>query len=82
MVVASSMQLLRRLVMDNEFLALFPSSVVRSARGVRVLHVTVKERWQPIGILTVKHRTLSPLAKLFIDCARSVVRDGELNATA
>jgi hypothetical protein len=31
---------------------------------------------------TVKHRTLSPLAKLFIDCARSVVQDSELNATA
>jgi DNA-binding transcriptional LysR family regulator len=82
MVVSSSMQLLRRLVMDNEFLALFPRSVVRSAQGVSILPVTVKARWQPIGIMTVKHRTLSPLAKLFIECARGVVQESHLNTTA
>lgn len=75
MVVASSMQLLRRLVMENEFLALFPRSVVRLSQGVRILPTTVKARWQPIGIMTVKHRTLSPLAKMFIECAQSVVRE-------
>lgn len=82
MVVASSMQLLRRLVMDNEFLALFPSSVVRSSQGVCVLPVTVNAQWQPIGILTMKHRTLSPLAKLFIECAHSVVRESQAEAVA
>jgi DNA-binding transcriptional LysR family regulator len=82
MVVTSSMQLLRRLIIDNEFLALFPSSVVRSARAVRILPVTVRAPWQPIGILTVKHRTLSPLANLFIACAQSVVQDSSLNRTA
>lgn len=81
MVMSSSMQLLRRLIMDNEFLALFPGSVVRSAHGLRVLPVTVKARWQPIGILAVKHRTLSPLAKLFIECAHSVVQEGHPNTT-
>jgi DNA-binding transcriptional LysR family regulator len=75
MVVASSMQLLRRLVMENEFLALFPDSVVRSAEDLCALPVAIKARWQPIGILTVRHRTLSPLAKLFIECARSVVQE-------
>jgi DNA-binding transcriptional LysR family regulator len=75
MVVASSMQLLRRLVMENEFLALFPASVVRSARDICILPVTIKAKWQPIGILTVQYRTLSPLAKLFIECAHNVVRD-------
>jgi DNA-binding transcriptional LysR family regulator len=74
MVVASSMQLLRSLVMENEFLALFPSSVVRSAQDVRVLPVNVGARWQPIGILTVKHRMLSPLAKLFMECAHQVMQ--------
>ena len=82
MVVSSSMQLLRRLVMDNEFLALFPRSVVRSAPGLRVLPVAVKVLWHPIGILTIKHRTLSPLAKLFIECAHSVVQDGQLDTTS
>ena len=80
MAVSSSMQLLRRLVMENEFLALFPRSVVSSARGVRILPVTVNARWQPIGILTVRHRTLSPLAKLFIECAHRVVHESRLNS--
>lgn len=69
MIVSSSMQVLRRLVIDNEFLALFPRSAVRD---VSILPVTVEALWQPVGILTVRHRTLSPLAKLFIDCAHGV----------
>jgi len=72
MAVSSSMQVLRRLVMDNEYLALFPRS---AAQGVYVLPVAVNASWQPIGILSARHRTLSPLAKLFIDCAHAVVRD-------
>jgi DNA-binding transcriptional LysR family regulator len=78
MVVSSSMQVLRRLVMNDEFLAIFPRS---AAQGVRILPVTVKALWQPIGILTVNHRTLSPLAKLFIECAQSVVRESGPDTT-
>jgi DNA-binding transcriptional LysR family regulator len=79
MVVSSSMQVLRRLVMNDEFLAIFPRS---AAQGVRILPVTVNALWQPIGILTVNHRTLSPLAKLFIECAQSVVRESGPDTTA
>ncbi|MDH7794273.1 MULTISPECIES: LysR family transcriptional regulator [unclassified Beijerinckia] len=74
MVVASSMQFSRRLIMDNEFLAVFPNSVVRSTPGIYALPVSINAQW-PLGILTVKHRTLSPLAKLFIEYAHSAVRD-------
>lgn len=77
MVVASSMQLLRRLIMENGFLALFPSSVVRSVQDICVLPVKISARWQPIGILTVRHRMLSPLAKLFIECAHQVMQDSD-----
>ncbi|MBC2666996.1 LysR family transcriptional regulator [Novosphingobium flavum] len=75
MVVGSSMQLLRQLVMRNEFLALFPASVVERARGLVALPVEVNALWQPIGLLTMKHRTLSSLAKLFIDEIRKVVSE-------
>jgi hypothetical protein len=30
-------------------------------------------RW-PIGIITLKKRTLSPLAQLFIECARDIAK--------
>jgi DNA-binding transcriptional LysR family regulator len=29
---------------------------------------------RPTGIVTLKRRTLSPLARLFIDCARDVAK--------
>jgi len=28
----------------------------------------------PIGIITLKNRTISPVAQLFIDCARKLAR--------
>ena len=28
----------------------------------------------PVGIVTLKNRTLSPVAQLFIDCAREVAK--------
>ena len=73
-IVSSSMQLLRRLVTGGEFLALLPRSVARASPGIAILPVAVNAYWQPIGVLTVKHRTLSPLAHLFIDYAHNVVR--------
>jgi hypothetical protein len=27
----------------------------------------------PVGIMTLKNRTISPVAQLFLDCAREVV---------
>jgi len=75
MVVGSSMQLLRRLVTGNEFLALFPASVASVSKDIMTLPVAVNAFWQPIGMLTIRHRTLSPPANLFIECARTVVRE-------
>ena len=78
MVVGSSMQLLRRLVMGNGFLTLLPRSVARAADELATLPVRVNAFWQPIGVLTFKQRTLSPLAALFIECARAVARESAL----
>ena len=74
-VVTSSMQLHRRLVLESGFLALFPDSVVRSAQSLKTLAVPLTNEPQSIGILTLRHRTPSPLAKLFIETAQDVARD-------
>lgn len=74
-VIASSLQLIRRLVLENETLALFPGSVAQSTPGIRILPVTLKSPWQPIGVLTLRGRTASPLARLFIDAAHAVARE-------
>jgi DNA-binding transcriptional LysR family regulator len=74
-VIASSLQLHQRLVIESDFLTLFPSSLARSVPGMRVLPLTLKQDRRSIGILTLKYRTLSPLAKLFIDEAQAAIHD-------
>src|ERR1700704_3852626 len=41
---------------------------------LKVLPVTLPMTRVPVGIVTLKNRTLSPVAKLFIDHARDVAR--------
>jgi DNA-binding transcriptional LysR family regulator len=48
----------------------FPSPQHR----IRMLPVKLPLRRMPIGIITVKGRTLSPTAQLFIDAAREVAK--------
>lgn len=73
-VIASSLLLHRQLIVHSGFMALMPASVARSMQSISVLPVSLKGERQCIGILTVKDRSLSPLAKLFIESAREVVR--------
>jgi DNA-binding transcriptional LysR family regulator len=63
------------LVATGRFLTILPISVLRSNRsGIRVLPVKLQYARAPVGIVTLKNRTLSPLAQLFIDDAREVVK--------
>jgi len=50
-------------------LKLFPKNAV-----LKALAVTLPNTRQPIGIITLKNRTLSPLAQLFIDRVRETVK--------
>jgi DNA-binding transcriptional LysR family regulator len=74
-VVGSSIQLHQRLVLENGFLTLFPHSLVASVPGMQILPVSLPAENRSIGILTLKHRTLSPLAKLFVEEAELVAAD-------
>jgi hypothetical protein len=40
---------------------------------LKILPVQVSSPPAPVGFMTVKNRTLTPLAARFIDCARKVV---------
>jgi DNA-binding transcriptional LysR family regulator len=76
-VVCNSMQLHDALLATGRFLALLPGSFLRFSakrRSLKVLPVEMPFRSTPVGIVTLKNRTLNPLAKLFIDCARAVSR--------
>ena len=72
-----SAQLTAAMIASGRFVGLLPGYVVRfSGRrlGLKVLPAKLASRRIEIGIITVKKRTLSPLAELFIECARDVTQ--------
>jgi DNA-binding transcriptional LysR family regulator len=66
-----------RLAAAGSFLAVVPAYIMRfPARhlSLKVLPVELPTTHGKSGIVTLKNRTLSPLAQLFIDCARALAR--------
>jgi DNA-binding transcriptional LysR family regulator len=76
-IVTLSVQLTTTLVATGKFVGILPSSVARfSTRrvGLKVLSVKVPGLRASVSIITVKRRTISPLAELFIGSARAVAK--------
>jgi len=66
-----------RLLATGRFLTIFPNSVLASSKLhsiVKVLPVKMTLPHIPTGIVTLKSRTLSPAARLFIEQARDVAK--------
>lgn len=66
-----------RLMTTGRFLAIFPASALRfsTARGdFKILPVELPLARDEVGIVTLKNRTLSPAARLFIQHARDVAK--------
>jgi DNA-binding transcriptional LysR family regulator len=83
-VVTLSGQLTTTLIATGRFVGILPSSVAQfSAQrvGLKVLPVKVPALRFSVGIITVKNRTPSPLAKLFIDLASAVAQSMSEPAT-
>ncbi|SRR5216683_4151314 len=65
------------LVANGPFLAMWPASVLRfgvNRRLVKVLPVDLPVPPWPVGVMTLKNRTVSPVVQLFIECARDVTK--------
>jgi DNA-binding transcriptional LysR family regulator len=63
------------LLAAGRFLALLPESTVRyiiEHMPIRVLPVDLTVQPSPVVIVTLKGRTLSPVAKLFVECERQI----------
>jgi len=62
------------LLATGRFLTIAPISVLRLSKrpGIKVLPVKLQYASVPVGIITLKNRTLSPIAQLFIETAREV----------
>jgi DNA-binding transcriptional LysR family regulator len=65
------------LLATGRFISIIPNSVLRfSTRrpDLKVLPVKQPLSHMPVGIITLKNRTLSPVAQLFIDTAREIAK--------
>jgi DNA-binding transcriptional LysR family regulator len=74
-----SLHLHLRLIETGRWLGLIPASVMRfggKRMHIKVLPIKVLSPPAPVGFITVKDRTLTPLAERFIECCRKVANTG------
>jgi DNA-binding transcriptional LysR family regulator len=74
---ANSPHLFYAMVRTGRFLTVAPISTVQLAGrrlGLRPLAIKVAIQAGPVGIVTLKNRTISPAAQRFIDCARTFAK--------
>jgi DNA-binding transcriptional LysR family regulator len=66
-----------KLVATGRFLAVVPASTLRfhdKIASIKMLPVGLPTTHRRTGIITLKNRTLSPLAQRFIECAREIAK--------
>jgi DNA-binding transcriptional LysR family regulator len=76
-VITESFEVRMNLLTNASFISSFPNSVLRfhaSRPELKVLPVKQSLGRLPVGIVTLKNRTISPLAQLFIDGSREVAK--------
>jgi DNA-binding transcriptional LysR family regulator len=76
-VASFGMSMCMRLLASGRFLALLPESTMRFSveqLPLKILPVHLQVTPRPVVIVTVKNRTLSPVAKLFVECVREITR--------
>jgi hypothetical protein len=76
-VVCSALQMNDALLATGQYLAPYPGSVLQLGGKnpmIKPLPVKLPAQRTPVGIMTLKNRSISPIAQLFIDCARVVTK--------
>jgi len=76
-VVSNSLAIRIRLCVTKGFLTMLPGSMLHFGANrlpVKALPVRLPIKSQPYEIVTLKNRTLSPVAKTFIECLRSIAK--------
>jgi DNA-binding transcriptional LysR family regulator len=76
-IITATVPVRSALLATGRFLTIIPDSVLRfpaNNPALKRLPVELPTTRRPVGIITIKNRTLSPVAQLFIDCAREVAQ--------
>jgi DNA-binding transcriptional LysR family regulator len=82
-VLTVSLHLYMRLIETGRWLGLVPSSVMRfggKRMHLKVLPIKTLSPPSPVGFVTVKARTLTPLAERFIECTRKIANSDRKNS--
>jgi len=72
-----SIHLFLQLVACGRFVAMLPRSLMQFGGKnwpLKILPIKVPAKPRPVAIMKLKNRTLSPVARVFVDCARTVAR--------
>jgi DNA-binding transcriptional LysR family regulator len=84
-ILTVSLHLYMRLIETGRWFGLVPASIMRFGgkhMRIKVLPVKALSPPAPVGFVTIKDRTLTPLAERFIDCARRVAKSDTGRASA
>ena len=76
-IITATVPVRSALLATGRFLTIVPDSVLQfpaNNPALKRLPVELPTTRRPVGIITLKNRTLSPVAQLFIDCAREVAQ--------
>lgn len=76
-IVSNSVALGASMLATGSFLAMLPRSLIwfgGKQLGIKALPIQLPVHPPPVGIVTLRNRTISPVAQLFIDCARDFAR--------
>jgi len=76
-VFTTSIHLRNRLLASGRFLTLMPRFALQGFAkdgSLKALPIALPTTRRPVGVVTLKNRTIGPVAQLFIDCAREVTR--------
>lgn len=74
-VTVTSARFTSSLIAGGQFLGVLPSAALRDPHApVKILPVELPMTAWPVSVATLKNRTLGPVARLFLDCARDLVK--------
>jgi len=83
-VTTRSIQVLTSLIATGRYLSFLPGNVLHYCRenlSLKAWSTDVSIRTYPVGIVTLKNRTINPATTRFIECAREIVRPLEKGLT-
>jgi len=81
--VTFSVQLRANLVATGEYISVFPRSMMQLSAermALKMLPIKLPTREWPVAIVTLKERTLNPVARLFIEHVRAEWNSPSLHA--